>query len=208
MNKKSLAVLLSKISSFKSQNVKLEQYPTDSEIAADFLWYAYQQGDIEGKVIADLGSGHGILGIGALVLGAKKVHFVDLDKDAINVAKKNFEYLKKEMGGKFLAQFHNMHVADFEKKVDVVIQNPPFGVKKSHSDKVFLLKAMDLAPIIYTFHKLSTRNFVNFFVKDNGFKVKTVKKYNFPLKRAFWFHTKKVKHVDVGVWKIERFKKN
>ena len=73
MTKTQLAVELSRLKTFQKPKMYLEQYPTDSEIAADMLWSADMQGDIEGKVIADLGAGTGILGIGALILGAKGI---------------------------------------------------------------------------------------------------------------------------------------
>ena len=74
-SKSSLAVLLSKLKGFETEKVseKLEQYQTDPEIAAEILWFAGFNNDISRKVIVDLGCGTGILGIGALVMGAKKV---------------------------------------------------------------------------------------------------------------------------------------
>ena len=91
LNKKSLAIFLSKLKKQESVSASLEQYPTDSDSAAHILWHAYMSGDIEDKVVADFGCGNGIFGIGALILGAKKVYFVDIDKNSIEVAKKNSE---------------------------------------------------------------------------------------------------------------------
>src|SRR3989344_9379113 len=100
MNKKitksGLAIELSKLKVFESPKVRQEQYPTDSEIAASVLWNAYILGDLEGKVIADLGCGTGILGIGALLLGAKEVLFVDSDEKALERAKNSLSKLRSE----------------------------------------------------------------------------------------------------------------
>ena len=87
ITKSKLAIQLSKLKVFETAKIKLEQYPTDSEIAADILWNAFMQHDIEGKVIADLGAGTGVLGIGALLLNAKKVCFVEKDKEAVKLLK-------------------------------------------------------------------------------------------------------------------------
>jgi len=39
-------------------------------------------------------------------------------------------------------------------RVDVVFQNPPFGIHRKHADIVFLRTALNLKPkIIYTIHK-------------------------------------------------------
>lgn len=44
---------------------------------------------IEGVSVLDMGCGSGILGIGALLLGAKDVLAVDIDKNAVDIAVKN-----------------------------------------------------------------------------------------------------------------------
>lgn len=204
MNKKQLAILLSKIRVFESPDIKLEQYSTDSNIAADLLWNAYLEGDMKGKRVADLGCGPGTFGLGALVLGAGEVSFVDIDRSILKVARENMRMLEGELGRKFKAGFFNMNVADFSKKCDVVVENPPFGVKELHHDKLFLLKAMELAPVVYSFHKLSTRAFVEGIIDDNGFAVKRVWNYHFPIKRLFWFHKKAVFYTDVACWKAVR----
>ena len=162
----------------------------------------------EGKVVADLGCGNGVFGIGALLLGAEKVIFLDVDKKAIELAKKNADAVERIVEGKLSKSFSNKEVSFFNRKVDTVIQNPPFGVKKTHADKPFLLKAMKYAEKVYTFHKFETRRFVEKFVLDEGWKIKLVKKYKFPLRKgkegqgyAFW--KKQLHNVNVGVWLIE-----
>src|SRR3989338_11710900 len=97
LNSKSrLAIALSKLMVFRAPKVRAEQYPMDSEIGACVLWNAALLGDIKGKVSVDLGCGTGILGIGALLLGAKKVYFVDSDQVALETAKENWQKIKSE----------------------------------------------------------------------------------------------------------------
>ncbi|MBU4352367.1 MAG: METTL5 family protein [Nanoarchaeota archaeon] len=202
MNKKQLSILLSKLSNFEKQDVKLEQYPTDSNIAAEVLWDAYLKEDIKDKLIADLGCGQGILGLGALILGAKKVIFVDIDKNALEVAKKNKAFIESELNQKYNAMFLHENVQNFKRKVNVILQNPPFGVQKNHMDKLFLLKSMELAPVIYTFHKISTEKFVRKITLDYGYKIKQKYAFKFPLKKTFWFHMKSIHYIDVGCWRL------
>ncbi|MBI4447597.1 50S ribosomal protein L11 methyltransferase [Candidatus Woesearchaeota archaeon] len=204
MNKKKLALILSQVQIFKKPNVQLEQYSTPSEIAADALWKVFMDGNIEGKVLCDPGCGTGIFGLGALILGAKKVYFIDIDSEALKIAKKNKSLIEKMLNTEFKTIFLNQNISSFNKKVDVVIENPPFGVQKSHTDKLFLIKAMESAPIIYSFHKLSTQKFVEIFCKENGFTITKIGEYSFPLKKTFWFHTKKVDYAEVGLWKIQK----
>ncbi len=208
MKKKDVEIILSGLETFKKQKLNLEQYQTEAHITADLLWFAFMNGDIEGKVVADLGCGNGVFGIGALLLGAKKVIFLDVDKEAMNLAKKNAAAVERIVEGKLTKSFSNKSVSSFNRKVDTVIQNPPFGVKKTHADKPFLLKAMKYAEKVYTFHKFETRRFVEKFVLDEGWKIKLVKKYKFPLRKgkneqgyAFW--KKQLHNVNVGVWLIE-----
>jgi len=51
--------------------IELEQYPTSAHLAGQMLYTIHSQfGDIEDKIVADLGCGGAILGIGACMLGA------------------------------------------------------------------------------------------------------------------------------------------
>ena len=124
MNKKQLAIKLSKLSGLRNFDVNLEQYEIDSNLASEVLWMAFQNKDIENKVVADFGCGNGILGIGALLLGAKFVYFLDLDKDALIICKENLEILKFKN-----FKLINSDVKNFNVEVDTVVMNPPFGVQ-------------------------------------------------------------------------------
>jgi len=101
---KQLAILLSKLKTFEKAETKLEQYPTDPDIAAEILWHAKLKGDIENKLILDLGAGSGILGIGALLLGAKKVIFIDKDPKTKSLIENNIKSLDKKFNYKIKIQ--------------------------------------------------------------------------------------------------------
>lgn len=197
MTKGKLAIELSKVKTFQEPDLKLEQYPTDSEVAAGVLWKAYLNGDIEGKTIADLGSGTGILSYGCLLLGAKKVYLVEKEKLANHIAKENLSPLKNR-------EFFEGDVSDFSKKVDTVIQNPPFGTKTEHADQVFLKKAMSLSKKIYSLHKTSTRDFIISLAEKNNFSVREIMNFNYPLKHTFSFHNKPIERIKVSCFILER----
>ena len=206
MKKKELAILLSKLKTFSKPKVKLEQYKTEAEIAADMLWIAYMNEDIEGKTIADLGCGTGIFGLGALLLGAKKAYMIEIDEETLNLAEENKKLLEETLGKKLRVELIKEDIRNFKKKADVVIQNPPFGVQKSHTDKLFLLKAMEIAPKIYSFHKIESEKFLKKFTEENGFKSKLIKEYDLPIEKIYFFHTKKIYKIKVGLWKIWKTK--
>ena len=89
MKQKDLEILLTQLKTFDQPKIELEQYQTPPRIAAMVLWRAYQLGDIENKIVSDYCCGTGIFGIGAKLLNAKAVYGIELDTDAIKLAKKN-----------------------------------------------------------------------------------------------------------------------
>ena len=158
----------------------------------------------EGKVVADFGCGPGIFGIGALVLSAKKVLFVDVDRDAIKSAKENLSLIEEKYDVRLNAEFLNIPISKFSLKVDMVLQNPPFGVQYVHADRAFLIKAMESADLIYSFHKIESESFVEKLSMDHGFDGKLYLRYKLPLKHTMGFHTKSVHNVDVGCFRINK----
>lgn len=208
MNKKELAILLSKLKTFEVSKLKLEQYQTECNIASLIAWHAYMSKEIEGKKVADLGCGNGILGIAALILGAKEVIFLDKDADAIKLAKENLKLTSKEFKKKLKAKFLTEDVIDFDEKCDLVLQNPPFGIQsQKHADRAFLIKAMDSAPTIYSIHSIDSKEFITKLAEELGFKASLLEAIDFPIKRSFTFHKKEVSYIKAGVFKIERFKR-
>lgn len=193
MDKKRLEIELSKLEPLKDLNAKLEQYPTDSKTAAEILWWAFMNGDIDSKKICDLGCGNGILGCGAKMLGAASVAFVDVDPKAIAIARENC-----------VGRFLNCDVNVLKIKVDTVIMNPPFGVQDEHADRRFLLKAFAIGKAVYSIHKIESKNFISELCKDNGFVLEDVKKFNFVLPKLYKFHTKNKYYVSVGCFLLRK----
>lgn len=196
VSKSQLAIALSKLKTFEDPVIQKEQYATDSEIAAEVLWNAFMSGDIEDKTVADLGCGTGVLGIGALLLGAKKVYFVDKDEPALKIAQKNCKEL--ELDGEFV----NTIASEFSEKVDTVVQNPPFGTRSKHADRIFLETAFGIASVIYSFHKTSTKEFIIKKAEENNFNVTHEWKVNFPLKKTYDHQKKRLEKIDVTVFRF------
>jgi 2-polyprenyl-3-methyl-5-hydroxy-6-metoxy-1,4-benzoquinol methylase len=84
---KKLEEILQGVDSFEDPKIKLEQYETPSHIASQILFTIQNNyGDLEGKLVGDLGCGAGMLSIGAAVLGAGHVVGFEIDQDAIEVS--------------------------------------------------------------------------------------------------------------------------
>ena len=208
ISRSSLAIALSKLGVFKDPKVMKEQYPTDSEVAASVLWNAYSLGDIEGKVMADLGCGTGILGIGALLLGADKVFFIDMDKEALEAAKSNILKVESESleynGLMYKAEFICKDVREVNTNAEVVLENPPFGTKVKHSDRLFLEKALETAPIVYSFHKSESKAFLEGFAAKKNARITHIWDFEFPLKASFEFHRRQIHRINVSCFRLEK----
>jgi len=202
-SKKDLELELSKLHTFQNPSFELEQYATPAHIAADWLWTMAMRGELARKTILDAACGPGILGLAALLMGAKKVFFVDKDVQSMQLCIQNYQQLEKEyeLGE---AKFITQDISLFNEMMDVVIQNPPFGTKNEHADKQFLEKAFTLAPLVYSMHKYSTKKFIEAITKDFKFEITHIWRYDFPLKAAFKFHEKPVVKIDVGLWRTEK----
>jgi len=193
MTKSRLAIELSKLEVFSSPDVRKEQYATDSEIAAQMLWDAYMLGDIEGKTIADLGCGTGILGIGASMLGAKVI-CIDNDKEALKILMKNDPDMKSL----------ELDIQDVDIETDVVIMNPPFGTRVKNIDTVFLKKAFEIAPIVYSIHKTSTKKHIIKVAEKAGYDVTHIFDRRFPLKATQNHHKRRLHRIDVSIFRCSR----
>ena len=82
--------------------------------------------------------------------------------------------------------------------------NPPFGTKNKNVDTIFLLKAMNLARIIYSFHKASTKDYIDRLISESNFETTHYQEYDFPLKMSMIHHTKKVERIKAGLWRIKK----
>ncbi len=201
-SKSELAILLSSLKQFENPKILLEQYSTDPEIAATVLWNAYMQGDIQKKRIADLGCGPGIFGIGAAVLGAKSVCFVDMDEFAITTTKQNLALVQQLNKSKI--QIIQSDVKEFTQKVDVVLMNPPFGTKIKHHDRLFLTKSFEIADMVYSIHKLTSKAFIEAFAKDSNFEITHIWPYKMRLVRSMKHHKKPVMPIEVACWRLRK----
>lgn len=199
-----LAITISKFEDFTNPNPAKEQYMTDSETASQMLWGAFMQGDIKDKIVADLGCGTGVLGLGALLLGAKWVIMVEVDGKALEAARRNYERLRTQFGLGNNVTFINSDISMYSKEVDTVIENPPFGVQNEHADRPFLLKAFGIGKAVYSLHKIESQGFIEGLAKESNFHLTHLWRYSLPLKKTMDFHTRRIERVAVGCFRLEK----
>jgi putative methylase len=200
--KRQLEMVLQDIPYHESPKINLEQYSTPSVIAADVLWNANSIGDIKGMKVVDLGCGTGIFAIGSALLGAEESVGVDIDIDAISIANSQAE----KLGVKSKTNFVTSDIKDFHETADTVIQNPPFGAQKANkkgADRLFIIKALEIAPVVYSFHIGETEEFITNFFKKEGATISHAFHYTFPIPRTYDFHTKDKVNVKVVLLRAE-----
>lgn len=198
MKKKELEMLLQDVPSYQKPLPNLEQYVTPADIAADVVFIAHQFGDIKNKVVIDLGCGTGIFAVAAAITGAEKVIGIDIEKKCVKNASKYAQ--RKDLSIQFLVK----DIGDVDIKADTILMNPPFGAQKSNyqADRTFIEKACDSGKVIYSLHLTETLSFLRKLVISLGGKITYVKKYAFPIKRSFDFHTKRRKDFEVSLLRI------
>jgi len=195
--KKKLEIALSKLDTPPSPRPRLEQYTIPSKLAAELLYISgFIHQDIRDKNVADLGTGSGLLAIGAGLIGAKHIVGVDIDSAVIKVACRNAQKLSVDV---------EWVIADIEAirgPFDTVIMNPPFGTKRRHIDRLFLSKAMTTAKVIYSLHKQTTRQYLCHFIELNRGLVDAIFPMELEIPYVFPFHTRKKYTVKVDLYRI------
>jgi len=204
MKLKRLEMTLQRVDGFSSPRPALEQYQTPAPLAARLLFHALMKGDIDGKVVCDLGSGTGVLAIGAALLGAASVKGVDVDKKAVEIARANAELLDADV--KFVvADVKEQTLPEVLGHCDTVIMNPPFGAQKVHADRPFIDLAISVAPVIYSIFNAGSTPFIKTYTAGRAEIDERVGGV-FPIKRTFSFHTQDVQEIGVEILRLKRKK--
>ena len=203
MKLKNLEMMLQRLAGFPHPRPSLEQYQTPAPLAARLLFHAFMKGDIEGKVVCDLGSGTGLLAIGASILGAAQVEGVEIDEKAVAVAEENarlfdvdVEFLVADVSGT-----DPMDLAERIGLCDTVIMNPPFGAQKVHADRPFIDLALRIAPVTYGIFNAGSIPFVRAYTSERA-EISEKVSGSFPIKRTFAFHTRDIQDIEVEILRL------
>ena len=196
VSKRQLEIQLGRLKILQTPQLQLEQYPVSAKVAAELLRMAgFEHHDLQGETI-DLGTGTGRLAIGAAMMGSKQVVGVDIDERSITLAREN------AIAAGVRVEWVVSDIKEVVGAYDTVIMNPPYGTRSSHADVQFLERAFELAPVSYSIHKSSTREFLRRVIERKNRRTDAVRSMSLDIPHLFPFHQKKWEKVDVDLYRI------
>lgn len=198
-----LETQLAVVAGFDDPQADLEQYPTPPGLAAHVVHAADLNGDIEDRIVIDLGTGTGMLALGAALRGPRGVVGVDVDRSVLTTAAAN----RTRVGtttpiGWVCADATDAPLRPPEPTT--VVMNPPFGAQdgNEHADRSFLATAARIAEVSYSVHNAGSEAFVESFAADNGGTVTHAFRATLDLDRQFAFHDADTEAIDAEVYRI------
>jgi len=198
-SRKELEIFVEGLPTFRRPKLRLEQYPTDAAIVATAVWDAYMRG-LLGSVV-DLGCGTGRFALAAAAMGARRVLCVEVDVEALEVAKQAAAGLGLDVD--FLAA--DATAPPLARRFDVAFQNPPFGIWSGRgTDVAFLRSAVELADVVYTIHKLATLDYIRAQVEKWGLRLDVLEKAVLKIKPMYKHHRKRIHNVEVFLARVTK----
>jgi len=192
MKLRTLEMKLQRVAGIPDPDPAKEQYQTPATVAARLLFDAYLAGDIEGASVCDLGSGTGILAIGAALLGAEQVTGYEKEQRLIEVGERNADLLSVD------CTFIEADVSEVSGSFDTVVMNPPFGAQKAHADRPFIDAALRIAPVVYGIFNAGSLRFLTSYIEGRAV-ISGAVSASFPIPRMFSFHRKDLLEIPVEI---------
>ncbi len=196
MSRRELEIALDKTTPFDDPDWHAEQYTTPSDIAANLLWHLSLGDHIQGREILDLGCGTGRLGLGALLLGAKKATMVDFDGEALQKVNENAGELDIP-SSKYETVLNSADAFQPSQQFDTAVMNPPFGTQDKGADTSFLEKAASCSDIVLSLHKAVTQEYVMRWIVGHDGVLLDQHRIQFPLQNTMHHHDRETEYVEV-----------
>lgn len=181
---------LSSVEGFDNPKISKEQYMTPPQLAADLVFSAYMQGDIENKKVIDAGTGTGILAIAAFKLGGK-VTAVEEDPEALEQAKENAEKLGADI------EFLQEDFTDLELGFDTCVMNPPFSVHSEEGEQ-FVRKAFEVADNVYTLADGNLLEVIKKLAAPTEYIIES-ESVEIGLPATYGFHTEETRETEINI---------
>ncbi|WP_396612676.1 METTL5 family protein [Haloferax sp. S1W] len=204
--KAALEAQLAVVAGFENPKVALEQYPTPPDLAAHLVHLADLRGDIDGKTVVDLGTGTGMLALGAALRSPARVFGVELDADALATALDNARRVGATAPVHWVrADATRLPLCLSDGDQVTVLMNPPFGAQRGneHADRAFLESVASVADVSYSVHNEGSKEFIEAFADDVDADVTDAFRATFDLEHQFDFHEDDRRELDAEVFRIE-----
>ena len=194
---------LSVVEGFSDPRPDLEQYLTPADVASHLLHVADHRGDLAGRTVFDLGTGTGMLALGAACRGSARVIGIERDPDALAVARENERRVDPPVRVDWVRGDATRPPVSVGGAT--VLSNPPFGAQRGNegADRAFLSAASDLATVSYTIHNEGSQRFVESFAADHGGTVTDAYAVTLTVPRQFSFHERERADLAAEAYRIE-----
>ena len=205
MRPKHLAMALSRLTPHPVSKVELEQYATEGDLAAYWMLAVDQLDGLQGRTVADLGAGNGILGIACLMLGAQHVTFVECHQETHETLTANLASLGEEYLGRTSVVNATLGVDEVDlTDIDLIVMNPPWGVQHPKADRPFLETALTTgSTAVHVLHSDHATH-LEAFALDHGWQTETVLRTEFRLPPTYAHHAKRKGTTDVKCLRFHR----
>ena len=202
--KRELEGQLAVVAGFEDPQAALEQYPTPPALAAHVIHLADLHDDIEGRTVLDLGTGTGMLTLGAALRGPARVIAVELDDRPLATAVEN----RRRVGTRTPIHWLQADATRLPLSIPepvTVVMNPPFGAQNGQAgaDRDFLSAVGDMASVSYSVHNAGSKGFIEAFAADNGGEVTHAFSAAFAVDNQFEHHDEERSEIDTEVYRIE-----
>ncbi|MED5158657.1 MAG: methyltransferase [Candidatus Thermoplasmatota archaeon] len=196
-----MAMILSGLEPHPSNSVELEQYTTDGDLAVRWLSDIVAFGDLaEGCTVADLGAGNGVLGLGALAMGAGRALLVEADQAACDVAMLNAESMGFADSVELIQGTLGSDPVDLS-SVDVIISNPPWGRQTPRADRPFLEAMIAAETPTHLLHSAEATHIQPMF-EDVGWLAEGYGVADFALPAAYSHHSRQRGKTRAAFWRL------
>ena len=194
-------MLLSGLTSYTCDSVELEQYSTDGDLAARWLADIAAFGDLSGGCkVADLGAGNGVLGLGALAMGAERAILVEADQAACDIAKSNAESMGFSESVEVIRATLGSDPVDLS-SADVVICNPPWGRQTPRADRPFLEAIIAAEAPAHLLHSAGATHIQSLF-EDAGWPAERYGEADFALPASYSHHSRQRGMTRAAFWRL------
>lgn len=202
-SRRTLARQLEAVTDFDDPTASLEQYLTPAELAAHIIHLAALRGDIDDQPVIDLGTGTGMLAIGATLAGSARVLGVDIDPNALARARENERRIAPESSIDWVRA--DATRAPLSVSEATVLANPPFGAQHGHrhADRAFLETTAAIGNVSYTIHNSGSLDFLESFAADADGAITDAFHSTIDLEHRFPFHEDPSRELEIEVVRIE-----